>query len=266
MPWTSYEQAVGLPGDKYDSGFSDAITLHNSFGQAAQVQTFTIGTAAAGTWAVEIEGVEAAFVADGADTSATIAAGLLEAIQSKSVLNGLATFSQASNVVTMASRVPNAAIAASVVSGAITLAQTVAPAAASPIPFGRAIVRVTPGDYTQEGYAGQGRLPSSAGDITGTQGILIAERDPTCLQPLGVTAPGYPANAAMTAGRDGRWIVTTEVACNPGDPVYVRHTANGALNKIGAFSNASGTGLALYGKAVWHKPISATMAVIQLNP
>lgn len=265
MPYTSYDQVGLVAGAKYDSGLSDAITLFNSTPQAQNLWTLTVAADPdpGDEFVINLEGLSVEYTADADDDEQDIADALLALLQEQSILNGLAIFATATNGLTIRARNPGVALDVSVNAG-ITAVQTTAAAAAASVPFGRAIVRVQPGDYTEPGYAGQGRLPSAAGDITGGH-IYIAECDPTVLQ-SGLSVPGYPPNSAMTCGRDGRWVVECETAVAPGDPVYVRHTANGALNKIGAFANASGTGLALYGNAVWHKPSVGGLAVIQLNP
>lgn len=51
----------------------------------------------------------------------------------------------------------------------------------------------------------------------------------------------------------------------PGEPVYVRHTANGGLNVIGAVANAAGTGLDLVPQARFVSTVSDGLVVIQVN-
>jgi hypothetical protein len=48
--------------------------------------------------------------------------------------------------------------------------------------------------------------------------------------------------------------------------VYLRVSASGALDQLGKWSNAAGTGLVKINGYRWHKPISASQAWLQLNP
>lgn len=83
----------------------------------------------------------------------------------------------------------------------------------------------------------------------------------------------YPGNATMGGGRSGRFAARCEAdpATLAGD-VFVRVSADGALDTIGAFSGTSGTGKislsALYpGKFGWHRGQDGAdgVAVLQLN-
>lgn len=60
--------------------------------------------------------------------------------------------------------------------------------------------------------------------------------------------------------------VSCEVTtAKPGDPVFVRHTANGGLNVIGGVANAAGTGLDAVASARFVSTVSNGLAVINVN-
>ena len=86
---------------------------------------------------------------------------------------------------------------------------------------------------------------------------------------LAVGLAGYPPNRSMNGVRRGRYIVPVEEACAPGDPVYVRLSANGSLDDIGVFRKSANTGAIrldlLYPNLSWNKGISASQAVLQLG-
>ena len=86
---------------------------------------------------------------------------------------------------------------------------------------------------------------------------------------LPVGLAGYPPNRNMNGARRGRFIVPVEEACAPGEPVYVRLVANGALDQIGAFRRSASTGAVrldlLYPNLTWNKGISSSQAVLQLG-
>ena len=51
----------------------------------------------------------------------------------------------------------------------------------------------------------------------------------------------------------------------PGDPVFVRHTANGGLNVIGGVANAAGTGLDAVPQARFVSTVADGLVVINVN-
>lgn len=78
---------------------------------------------------------------------------------------------------------------------------------------------------------------------------------------------GYLDDQQVAIMREGHIIVYCEVAVIAyGDPVYVRHTANGGLNVIGGVANAAGTGLDLVPGAKFASSlVNQNRAVIMLN-
>jgi hypothetical protein len=371
MPQISYADPrlpAGYNGDVDTSLVSDRISLVNSAPQAAQVTTVTVtGATNNKTYTVTLNEIPISYLSDGSASIAEIAAGLAAAISAEPAVSGLVSAAATSTTVVVTSRFPGIGFTLTESDSELTVATSPANASASPIPFGRGIVRVEPGDYSFPGNAGQCRLPVAA-DFSGAQAILsftaansqpysvsiitdaetvvasitsdgsataleiatalitpinaasagitasITDTDKLLIQAdpgvnfqigntfagtggaiaivsyspadapkvyaaersdrfddlqraqAGLTEAGYPGNYAVAALVVGRMIVPTEAACAAGDPVYLRVSADGALDQLGKWSNAAGTGLVKINGYRWHKPISASQAWLQLNP
>lgn len=78
---------------------------------------------------------------------------------------------------------------------------------------------------------------------------------------------GYLDGQQVAIARDCEIIVYCEVSSVAyGDPVYVRHTVNGALDQLGAVSNVAGTGLDLVPGCRFNSSLVHTnRAVIEIN-
>lgn len=78
-----------------------------------------------------------------------------------------------------------------------------------------------------------------------------------------------PGNGVAAAGRQGVWVVRTEEVCSPGDPVYVRGAADGALTGVSThFAKSPGAGRVLVPASVarWYLgDDSGDRAVLQLR-
>lgn len=61
------------------------------------------------------------------------------------------------------------------------------------------------------------------------------------------------------------WMFCETNTVKPNDPVYVRHTVNGALNQLGAVANVAGTGLDLLPGARFASTASGTIAIVNVN-
>lgn len=106
---------------------------------------------------------------------------------------------------------------------------------------------------TLQGGIGQGaKHPASSGDVSaGVLGIVV--RSAAMESQRDNTPPGYLANDPANIMRVGRIWDAPEVAVTKHDAVYVRVTANGALNTLGAFRNDSDSGNAvLVPNAKWY--------------
>lgn len=79
---------------------------------------------------------------------------------------------------------------------------------------------------------------------------------------------GYPKNYTMACAREGRFLVEVEGSVTVGNPVYVRTSADGSLDEIGGFADASGTGLVRIDNLFnlsWHDSLSGDFAVLQID-
>lgn len=76
----------------------------------------------------------------------------------------------------------------------------------------------------------------------------------------------YPDNDLVTLVTEGDIVMYSEVAVDPGDPVFFRHTVNAGLNRIGALNKASGTGLdSLPGAKFLDKTAAAGLVRVSLS-
>jgi hypothetical protein len=76
----------------------------------------------------------------------------------------------------------------------------------------------------------------------------------------------YPDNDLVTLVTEGDIVMYAEVAVDPGDPVWFRHTASGGNTRIGALGKATGTGLdALPGAKFLDKTSAAGLVRVSLN-
>ena len=132
------------------------------------------------------------------------------------------------------------------------------------IPFGRFVIRGTNRNQ-------QCKLPAAAGDINNKNGVGVAIRNQAIEIPLNSTAaPTYKINDSVPVLSFGRaWVETESAGTDTTKDVYVRHTAAGANTKLGAFSDAAGTGLAKLDNAKWRsedKTInSRRMAIVEIR-
>ena len=102
----------------------------------------------------------------------------------------------------------------------------------------------------------QCKLPAAATDITARTarlGIVTATqfietpRNTTTAAP-----PQYTINKTVNVMSWGRvWVECETNTVDTTKGVFVRHTAAGALNKVGVFADAAGTGLAQITEARW---------------
>lgn len=80
--------------------------------------------------------------------------------------------------------------------------------------------------------------------------------------------PAYPAQDTVNVLRKGYIWVQIEADVSVGDPVLVRHTADGGLDKLGAFAPAAGAGLQdISAVAKWEKGGLAAdgIALLEIN-
>jgi hypothetical protein len=75
----------------------------------------------------------------------------------------------------------------------------------------------------------------------------------------------YPGSSVMSVLKRGRVNVATEAAVQVGDLVYIRVAADGALDAIGGWAQAAGSGLVRITKATWRKQLTAALAVLDFR-
>lgn len=116
------------------------------------------------------------------------------------------------------------------------------------IPFGALVVRGTNAEK-------QCKLPAADTDISDAKkvlGVAVAVQTQEVPFPTNTANPTYIKDYTVSVLTFGRiWVRTESAATDPTKDVYVRHTAAGALNVIGGFSDAAGTGLEKLDNAKW---------------
>lgn len=99
---------------------------------------------------------------------------------------------------------------------------------------------VNPGLAAVDGY---GVLTHPSGAITGLAGVILSD---DAKEPEIGSEPLFPENEAAPLMVKGRcWVVAEDASTfTIGQAPYVRHTADGALDVLGAFASGAGAGLA----------------------
>jgi hypothetical protein len=108
----------------------------------------------------------------------------------------------------------------------------------------------------------QCKLPTSAGEAAKLFGVAIHSH----VEGGANGSDDYPIGAMVPVLSRGVAWVKVEAAVVKGDPVYVRHTADGILTQLGGWSNAAGTGLALVAGAKFiSSAAGGGLAQLQVN-
>jgi len=102
------------------------------------------------------------------------------------------------------------------------------------IPFGRMVAKISADDNGVD-------LPTDAGDLL----VGIALRDYTVAEGDATAENAYKINSAVAVLRRGQVYVEVDEAVTPDDNVFVRHTANGGLDKLGVFRQDADTARAV---------------------
>ncbi|OHD25173.1 MAG: hypothetical protein A2Y38_06665 [Spirochaetes bacterium GWB1_59_5] len=102
------------------------------------------------------------------------------------------------------------------------------------IPFGRAVAKVTGDDNGVE-------LPDSGAAVL----LGVAVRDISVEEGDATAENAFAADSAVGVLRRGQIWVQVEEAVTPDDAVFVRHTANGPLTKLGIFRTDADGGNAI---------------------
>lgn len=124
----------------------------------------------------------------------------------------------------------------------------------TPIPYGR-FVRIIAATTGVE-------LPSATGQIMA--GITVMNSNNNDFFDT-VTHGIQPQDFADVMSVGDVWTVCETPLAKPGDPVYVRHTANGGLTNLGAVSNVAGTGLDLVTSARFVSKAYDGLAIVNAN-
>jgi len=248
-------------GQLSDAGHHDVMSAEFlPIGAILITPTAAASTAYAVTFGAAGAGLVANFTStSGTPTAASIAAGLaaaanlLPAVDYQAfVYNGLLAL------------LPKAASVDQAV--ASTGAGTLAVAAAAPsIAFGRAVCIET--NFT-EGTLRVVRLPASAADVANLLGCTLSSHflESQYLPGLPLAEPQFAVGTTLNVLRQGRVWVVTEAAVTAGQQVFVRHTAAGALTKLGGFTTVAATATATAIAAQWLDTAAAgEFARIQLN-
>lgn len=122
------------------------------------------------------------------------------------------------------------------------------------IPFGRFVVKLGTG-------ADAVGLISAAGQTV----LGVANRNDTLWTPNGGTEGFQVADQVDVVTMGDVWVPCEVAGVLPDQPVFVRHTANGALTTIGGVANAAGVGLEAVPGAKFKSIRYSGLAVITLN-
>lgn len=264
MPQLNYRRNMrpGFPGMLYTGGIKETLTALNDDPRAQQVVSFVV-TALATSGTLTIQNIEFS-VADQADVAA-VADALAAAVNAEPLVNGLVIAeSDGVDTVTVTARLGGVGFTFADDGGTTTTAtEDQANAEAAPINFGRAVV--------ESGEARDGeRLcklidTSTVSSILGIAHYSAQQEKPRPTGLFDETEAFYPGGSAVNILRSGMIYVETEGDVAVGDPVYVRHAADGALDQLGIFAGASGTGLAQISNARWKQGTRDGVAVLQVN-
>ena len=114
------------------------------------------------------------------------------------------------------------------------------------IPYGRFVIRGT--DKVK-----QCKLPAAAADVGIKVRLGVAITTQFIEVPANsMAAPTYKINDSVNVLNWGRvWVEAETDTIDTTKDVYVRHAVAGALNKLGVFADAAGTGLAKLDNARW---------------
>ena len=237
----------------------DVRSAINDDPRAAQIITFTV--AAESTSAtLTLLGIE--FSGAGANINA-VAADLVAEINAEPLVNGsLIAEADTADVIVTAKigGIPFSYAAGTNTTAAVTQAN----ATSAPIPFGRAVLLSGESD---EGDAlcklVDANKPAAIFGISVYTATFEKSRPDSAFER---NPSQYPPNSIVNVLREGRIFVETEAAVSVGDSVYVRHTADGALDQLGGFAGDSGTGLAELTNCKWVRGSNSDgLAVLQVQ-
>lgn len=105
--------------------------------------------------------------------------------------------------------------------------------------------------------------PTSAGSLL--LGVTIWNQQRILTYDNTLNVYKYRADDMVSLLEEGDIVMYSEVATEVGQPVYFRHTADAALNVIGAISNVAGTGLELLPRAKFLEKANAGLVRVHVD-
>ncbi len=252
MPQLNYDDlSAAVEGGIADIGFMHKASK-TAGANVAQVATVTVDAATNATlYTVIVNGVLVTYTSDASATIAEIHAGLLAAGIANSFLSGVVTFSGASPNLVITADVAGVPFTATEADADLSLVATTANTTSSPILFGRGLAQVLTD-------AEKISLPSLTGflfaGVSVQSQVVTPNDDGIAKYENGVAVP------VLTKGRI--WVLAEDAVTSLDDSVYLRHTANGAVNVSGRFRTDADTARAdQISNARW---LSLTTAINQL--
>jgi len=124
------------------------------------------------------------------------------------------------------------------------------------IPFGRVVAKAS-------GVESGIELPDSSGAVL----VGVAHRDMTVEQEAATADDAYPINSDVAVGKRGHYYVLVDSAVTPDSSVFVRHTANGAKDKLGVCraNNDGGNALAFSNAKFLTSAADGGIAILDVN-
>lgn len=254
MPQLRYEKNLrraveGMPHSSHTS--ADVITALNDDPRAQQVVEFTYsGDGDDDDTAVEINGVR--LEPDGDQATGDQADELELLVNEEPLLSGsVEAESDGTDTVTVTAKIGGIGFTFDAAGADVAASETQANAQADPIPFGRAVLADGQSEDGSELLCKRLDADEAPLGIALYTGTFEQERDTDLGSNFERQTSEYPPLSAVNVFREGRIYVPVEEDIDVGDPVYVRHTADGDLDDLGAFAGSAGTGLREVTDARW---------------
>jgi hypothetical protein len=248
---------ASVEGGLADIGFTDKVS-RAAGANVAQVATITIDTEANTTaYTFVVNGHTITYTSDASGTFAEIQAGLVAAGVAMSWLTGVVTFGGVSPDVTITADVAGTPMTVTEADSNLTLVATTANATGNPIPFGRGLAQ----------------------NLTNAELVALPGATGFTLAGVSVQTNQYRENSnglaqyregqAITTLRKGRiWVTSEDAITSLADAVYIRHTANGAVNLPGRFRTDGDSSKAdVVANAEWKSLTTAVnqLALLEIN-
>lgn len=242
--------AAAVEGGIADLGFMNKASK-TAGANVAQIDTITVDTEANTTaYTFTVNGHTVTYTSDASGTFAEIQAGLVAAGQAISYLVGIVTFGGVSPDITITSDTAGVPVTVAESDANLSLVATTANTTSSPIPFGRGLMQA----------------------LTDAEKIALPNLTGFMLAGVSVQSQQYTDNDGDAEYRDGVavstltkgriWVKAEDTITSLDDAVYLRHTANGAVNVPGRFRTDADTAKAdVIANARW---LTLTTAINQL--